>query len=178
MIIAGERGRRPNPFRHYSVDDEGADRAAQSECPFCPGREAMTPAEVLAYPPANGGEPASRWGVRVVPNRFPALRIEGALDKQAEGLYDRMRGVGAHEVVIETPEHASDPARYSDSQMLGVIQAYRDRMTDLLRDSRFRYVLAFKNHGAAAGATLEHPHSQIIALPIVPARLEAELEGA
>ncbi len=139
----------------------------------------MTPPEVLVFrdDPGDGGS-APSWIVRVVPNRYPALRIEGTPDKRAEGLYDMMRGIGAHEVVIESPEHDGDPARYSPGQMAGVIRAYRDRTTDLLRDTRFRYVLVFKNHGAAAGATLTHPHSQIIALPVVPARLEAELAGA
>src|SRR5262245_52959441 len=173
VIIAGERGQRPNPFRH-----EAAQPTASAECPFCPGRESMTPPEVLAFRggPADGGVQA--WSVRVVPNRFPALRIEGALDKRAEGLYDMMRGIGAHEVVIESPDHDSDPARYGPQQMVEVISAYRDRTIDLLRDARFRYVLVFKNHGAAAGATLSHPHSQIIALPVVPGRLESELAGA
>jgi UDPglucose--hexose-1-phosphate uridylyltransferase len=172
VIIAGERSLRPNPLRHYASRVED-----QDPCPFCAGREGMTPPEVLAYRP-DGGANSPSWSVRVVPNRFPALRIEGELDKQGEGLYDLMRGIGAHEVVIETPEHGLDPSRYPARQMEDVLHAYRDRMTDLLRDSRFRYVLVFKNHGPAAGATLPHPHSQIIALPIVPARIEAELGGA
>lgn len=158
VIIAGERGQRPDPFRHYASAVPGAD-----PCPFCPGHEGMTPPEVLAYRNEGGVENAPRWSVRVVPNRFPALRIEGTLDKRAEGLYDKMHGIGAHEVVIETPDHALEPARYGARQMVEVVNAYRDRVTDLLHDARFRYVLIFKNHGAAAGATLAHPHSQIIA---------------
>lgn len=173
VIIAGERGQRPNPFRQYPVTvDSGR------TCPFCPGQEEMTPPEVLAYKSEEGASGGSGWSLRVVPNRFPALRIEGGLDKKGEGLYDRMRGIGAHEVVIETPVHDSDPARYTARQALEVIRAYRDRMSDLLHDARFRYVLVFKNHGAAAGATLAHPHSQIIALPVVPIRMQAELTGA
>jgi UDPglucose--hexose-1-phosphate uridylyltransferase len=173
VIIAGERGRRPNPFREYASRVQTDDG-----CPFCPGREGMTPPEILAYRPDGDGANAPRWTVRVVPNRFPALRIEGSLDKRPEGLYDKMRGVGAHEVVIETPDHDADAPGYSARQMEEVLHAYRDRMTDLLHDTRFRYVLVFKNHGAAAGATLAHPHSQIIALPIVPIRIESELAGA
>src|SRR2546428_2594301 len=172
VIIAGGRAQPPTPSRHYAPAADPGD-----DCPFCPGREGLTPPEVLAFrdSPGDGARP---WSVRVVPNRFPALRIEGALDKRGEGLYDMMRGIGAHEVVIESPEHDSDPARYGPRQMVEVISAYRERTTDLLRDTRFRYVLVFKNHGAAAGATLSHPHSQIIALPVVPARLESELAGA
>jgi len=174
VIIAGERGQRPNPFRTYAPAPNQVE-----ECPFCPGRESMTPPEVLAFRDGReDGGGTGAWRVRVVPNRFPALRIEGTLDKRPEGLYDMMRGIGAHEVVIETPDHDSDPARYGARQMVDVIGAYRDRTIDLLRDVRFRYVLVFKNHGAAAGATLSHPHSQIIALPVVPARLESELAGA
>jgi UDPglucose--hexose-1-phosphate uridylyltransferase len=170
VIISGERSRRPNPFRHYptAIEDAGP-------CPFCPGNEEMTPPEVLAY---RGTQDPSEWRVRVVPNLFPALRIEGDLDKKGEGLYDMMRGIGAHEVVIETRDHKENPATYPPGQMTAVINAYRERMMDLLRDGRFRYVMAFKNHGAAAGASLAHAHSQIIALPVVPVRVMAELEGA
>jgi UDPglucose--hexose-1-phosphate uridylyltransferase len=171
VIIAGERSRRPNTFRNYPSSFETV-----GPCPFCPGNEGMTPPEILVQRPGEGKEGA--WSLRVVPNRFPALRIEGDLDKRGEGLYDTMRGIGAHEVVIETPDHQADPSSFSPDQMTGVLSAYRDRMIDLLRDGRFRYVMAFKNHGAPAGATLYHAHSQIIALPVVPVRTIAELEGS
>jgi len=171
VIIAGGRSRRPNPFRHYTTTIESPD-----PCPFCPGNETLTPPDVLVYHGAEGE--ASSWKLRVVPNLFPALRIEGDLDKKGEGLYDLMRGIGAHEVVIETREHGENPATFSAEQMTLVIRAYRDRMMDLLRDGRFRYVMAFKNHGAPAGATLAHSHSQIIALPVVPVRVMAALEGS
>jgi UDPglucose--hexose-1-phosphate uridylyltransferase len=173
VIVAGVRGHRPNPFRKYTA----AIKSSQP-CPFCPGSEQMTPPEILVNRKQGEGPGGATWEVRVVPNKYPALRIEGALDKQGEGLYDRMRGVGAHEIVIESAIHDSDPPRYGVQQMTDVISAYRDRMTDLTRDTRFRYVLVFKNYGAPAGASLEHPHSQIIALPIVPARMELELDGA
>jgi UDPglucose--hexose-1-phosphate uridylyltransferase len=173
VIIAGERGHRPSPFRRYATAI-----GSEDPCPFCPGNEGMTPPEVLAYRTDNGDDPSQKWSVRVVPNRYPALRIEGTLDKQAEGLYDRMRGIGAHEIVIETPAHDQEPSQYGARQMVEVINAYRDRMTDLLHDVRFRYVLVFKNHGAPAGATLAHPHSQVIALPVVPVRIDSELAGA
>ena len=171
VIIAGERGQRPNPFRRYTTAVPESD-----PCPFCPGHESMTPKEVLLYHGA--GESDGRpWSVRVVPNLYPALRIEGMHDKRGEGLYDMMRGIGAHEIVIETPRHDEDPASYPREQMIEVIRAYRERMIDLLRDSRFQSVLVFKNHGPAAGASLQHAHSQIIALPVVPARIEMELLG-
>ena len=172
VIIAGERSRRPNPFRSYTTVVPGGDA-----CPFCPGHESMTPKEVLLYQAGTetpGGDP---WRVRVVPNLYPALRIEGDHDKRGEGLYDMMRGIGAHEIVVETPRHDEDPASFTREQMAEVIQAWRERMIDLLRDTRFQYVLVFKNHGPAAGASLPHAHSQIIALPVTPGRIEMELVG-
>lgn len=171
VIIAEERANRPNAFRRYPVVVDPPET-----CPFCVGHEQMTPPSVLTYAEAtpSGGS----WSLRVVPNRFPALRIEGSLEKKYTGIYDKMQGLGAHEVVIETPEHRTDMAQFSRAQMGQVLQSYRDRMSDLFRDSRFRYVLAFKNFGNAAGATLSHSHSQLIALPIVPIQLEREIIGA
>jgi UDPglucose--hexose-1-phosphate uridylyltransferase len=114
----------------------------------------------------------------VVPNRFPALMIEGALGREGEGLYDRMNGVGAHEVIIETHRHDDSMADLSAHEIESVLWAYRDRILDLKKDSRFRYVMIFKNHGRAAGASLDHSHSQLIALPIVPKNVTEEMKGA
>jgi UDPglucose--hexose-1-phosphate uridylyltransferase len=116
--------------------------------------------------------------VRVVPNRFPALQVEGALDRQGEGIFDKMNGIGAHEVIIETPDHHASLATLTVVAIERVLWAYRERMLDLKQDRRFRYILIFKNHGAPAGASLEHPHSQLIALPIVPLQVRDEVEGA
>ena len=114
----------------------------------------------------------------MVPNKFPALGIEGDLNREGEGMFDRMNGVGAHEVIIETPDHQSTLATISERAIEDVLWAYRERVIDLKNDKRFRYVLIFKNHGDAAGASLEHSHSQLIALPIVPKRVREELDGA
>jgi UDPglucose--hexose-1-phosphate uridylyltransferase len=116
--------------------------------------------------------------VRVVPNKFPALRIEGDLERSGEGLYDRMNGVGAHEVVIESPEHAARLEELPTAHLAEVLRAYRERVLDLARDLRLEYVTVFKNQGEAAGATLEHSHSQLIATPIVPMIVAEELSGA
>jgi len=138
----------------------------------------MTPHEVLAYR-QNGSAPNTPgWELRVVPNKFPALQVEGTLDRQPDGMFDRMNGIGAHEVIIETPHHDRSLASMSEPEIERVLWAYRERIVDLKRDSRLRYILVFKNHGAAAGATLEHTHSQLIALPIVPDFLRQELSGA
>jgi len=138
----------------------------------------MTPPEVLAYR-QNGSAPNTPgWELRVVPNKFPALQVEGTLDREPDGMFDRMNGIGAHEVIIETPHHDRSLATMSEPEVERVLWAYRERILDLKRDSRLRYILVFKNHGAAAGATLEHTHSQLIALPIVPEFLRQELSGA
>jgi UDPglucose--hexose-1-phosphate uridylyltransferase len=147
-------------------------------CPFCPGQEGMTPPEVMAYRPPSSAPNSGGWTLRVVPNKFPALMIEGHLDRQGEGLYDKMNGVGAHEVIIETPLHDQAFANLDVGTIENVLWAFRDRIVDLRRDARFRYVMVFKNHGAAAGATLAHSHSQLIALPVVPVNVAEEMAGA
>jgi len=172
VIISTERGRRPSDF----VTEER--RPIGGFCPLCEGNEDKTPPEIIAFR-ENGTPPNTPgWTLRVVPNKFPALRIEGELNREGEGIYDKMNGIGAHEVVIETPLHYETLATLPLKAVKNVLWAYRERMTDLRRDQRLRYVLVFKNHGVAAGASLEHSHSQIIALPIVPRRVAEEIEGA
>lgn len=172
VIISTDRSRRPMNFAPTRVE------RASNFCPFCPGQEDKTPPEVYACRQNGGGPNSTGWKVRVVPNKFPALQIEGALDRRGEGLYDKMNGVGAHEVVIEGPNHDLSLADLPVEHLVEVLKAYRERMVDLHRDRRFRYVLVFKNHGAGAGATLEHTHTQLIATPIIPKILMEELEGA
>jgi len=166
VIISTDRGKRPNDFLRESVFPK-----PPQNCPFCPGNEGKTPPEILAYGRNGTGTNTPGWNIRVVPNRFPALGIEGELDREGEGLFDKMNGIGAHEVVIETPQHQTTLAQLPQKSIEDVLWAYRDRMLDLKNDKRFRYVLIFKNHGEAAGASVEHPHSQLIALPIVPRRV-------
>jgi UDPglucose--hexose-1-phosphate uridylyltransferase len=115
---------------------------------------------------------------RVVPNKYPALRIEGTTDVTVDGLFERMGGVGAHEVIVETPDHAAHPGVMRPDQLASVLWMYRERYCDLDKDPRFKYLLLFRNHGRQAGASLAHPHSQLIALPIVPKRAEEELAAA
>ena len=146
-------------------------------CPFCPGNESMTPPEISSVENKTPSK-QSRWQVRVVPNKFPALRIEGTTEKTTKGIYDRVGGFGAHEVIIENPDHGSELADLPAERVEDVLKMYRDRCLDLRRDPRFRYILIFKNYGASAGASLEHPHSQLIGLPIVPSRVLHELKGA
>ena len=173
MIISTERQKRPSDFRIDRVTTLGAE-----DCPFCTGREDLTPHEVLAYRQNGSAANGPGWDLRVVPNKFPALKVEGSLERQAEGMFDRMNGIGAHEVIIETPDHNKTLASMSEAEIERVLWAFRERMLDLKKDIRFRYILIFKNHGAAAGATLEHSHSQLIALPIVPDFVREEIDGA
>lgn len=173
VIIATERAKRPSDVQR------APDRMQNGLCPFCPGQEDKTPHEVYvagrpAAAPANG----PGWKVRVVPNRYPALKIEGDLEREADGIYDRMNGIGAHEVIIETADHSKDLAALSDAEVTEVLFAFKARMVDLRNDLRFRYILLFKNHGPAAGATLEHAHSQLIALPVTPRQVQEEIDGA
>jgi UDPglucose--hexose-1-phosphate uridylyltransferase len=172
VIIATERARRPQDFSREQVVIKGG-----RFCPFCPGNESKTPPEVLAYRTGSGPNQPG-WTLRVVPNKFPALRVEGDFDRQGDGIYDRMNGIGAHEVVIETPQHDLTLATMPDKAVEAVFWAYRDRILDLKKDGRMRYILVFKNHGEAAGASLEHSHSQLIALPVVPRRVVEEMEGS
>lgn len=147
-------------------------------CQFCAGREAQTPPEVDAIRAGAYAPNASGWQARVVPNKFPALRIEGELDRRGVGLYDMSNGIGAHEVLIETPEHNKNFADYSLEEVINVIKLYQSRSASLARDKRFKYIMIFKNYGQSAGASVEHAHSQIIALPMVPKYVAEELEGA
>jgi UDPglucose--hexose-1-phosphate uridylyltransferase len=172
VIIATDRGKRPSDFVKETVRIRGG------FCPFCYGNEDKTPPEILAYRTDGGPRNSPGWRLRVVPNKFPALGIEGDLNRQGDGLFDKMNGVGAHEVIIETPDHNATLATIGEQEIEDVFWAFRDRMLDLKKDKRFRYILIFKNHGEAAGASLEHAHSQLIALPIVPKLVREEIEGS
>ncbi|MFP4687495.1 MAG: galactose-1-phosphate uridylyltransferase, partial [bacterium] len=172
VIIAEERGQRPQDFS----GENKLKNDAPEYCPFGAGNEDMTPPEIYAARPH--GARHSEWQVRVVPNKYPALAIEGKLNREGIGSFDRMSGIGAHEVVIETPEHNLQIPEYSLEQMERVIEAYQSRMLDLRKDRLFRYILVFKNHGEKAGASLAHPHSQIIALSVTPQRVKEQLKGA
>lgn len=170
VIISSERGRRPLDFQGGGGADPSA---SEKRCPFCRGREHLTPETISSY---GGGD--EDWKVRVVSNRFPALRVEGNLDRAAVGQFDRMNGIGAHEVVIETPDHDTGLADLPVEHFAMVLRAYRDRIIDLSNDTRLRYVLVFKNAGASAGASLTHAHTQIMATPITPRTVSMELAAA
>jgi len=172
VIVATERAARPTDF-------ETKPQIIKSGfCPFCEGNEDKTPPEILAYRD-NGAMPdTSGWRVRVVPNKFPALQTEGEYLKCEEGIYEMMNGIGAHEVIIESPRHIQSLTSLDNGNVEEVLLCYRDRLVDLKSDKRFVYGLLFKNVGFSAGASLEHTHSQLIVTPIVPPLVANEIANA
>ncbi len=174
VVIAKERGKRPHDFKKPQKKEE----AGPKICPFCPGNEKMTPPEINAYRNNGGPQNSAGWHVRCIPNKFPALRIEGDVDHRVSQLWNRMNGVGAHEVVVETADHDRSLAQMSRWEVSEVIHMYKERYNDLTGDLRFKYMLIFKNHGKSAGASLAHPHSQLIATPMIPRRIMDELNHA
>jgi UDPglucose--hexose-1-phosphate uridylyltransferase len=172
VIIATERAKRP--------EDLALHRPAQTvlpyleSCPFCPGNEVHTPTELSRYP-LNAAEP---WQVRVIPNKFAALsrdlhptRIQGDVSRRIEGF-------GFHEVIIESREHSECMALQSDAEVASILRVYKERYHLLGMDRRINHVTIFKNHGADAGASQQHPHSQLIATPVIPSQVRCRLQEA
>ena len=175
VIIAPKRGERPNDFHSDFTIEAGRQRDA--ECPFCEGHEAETLPEVYAHRPHGSQANQPGWQVRVAPNKFPALRSAEEFEIQAEGMHQRLNGIGAHEVVIETPQHGLSMADLDAAHLAHVLTAYRQRLQALMQDARVRYVQLFKNHGAGAGASLAHSNAQILTLPVMPGALSTELRS-
>jgi UDPglucose--hexose-1-phosphate uridylyltransferase len=174
VIISEERKKRP---KYYQIVVD-KDLSIPENCPFCPGNEAMTPPETFALRPGHSPANTPGWELRVVPNKFPALRVEGSLRKSGEGFYDKMNGIGAHEVLIETPRHQHTWFDGDAQVIRNTLLAAKARVLDLNKDTRFKYIMVFKNFGPTAGATLSHSHTQLIALPVVPLRVQEEIDGA
>jgi len=172
VIIAPERADRPHAIVRMRPEENG------EPCPFCPGNESMTPPELLVHRPIGGAANGPGWTLRVVPNKFPALRVESQMFRRGQGPYDLLAGIGAHEVIIETAEHARQLHEQGAAQIHHVLAAFQSRMLDLVRDERLRHIVFFKNSGPAAGATLPHPHSQLVALPMVPGETRLEMDAA
>jgi UDPglucose--hexose-1-phosphate uridylyltransferase len=172
VIISTERGKRPHDFVVEPEVTKGG------FCPFDTGNEHTTPPEIMAYREPGTAPNSPGWRLRVVGNKFPALVMEGQLNRAGEGMFDKMNGIGAHEVIIETPDHHATLATIPVEGFMDVLSAYRDRIVALSQDPRFKYVVVFKNWGRAAGASLEHTHSQLIGLPIVPELVQEELAGS
>jgi UDPglucose--hexose-1-phosphate uridylyltransferase len=149
----------------------------EGTCILCAGRERETPSEITAIPKANPGG-AGGWWTRVIPNFVPVFHIEGELGRSGEGMYDRMNSIGANEIIIESPQHATRPEDMGIEQMARVLLTYRERMADLEKDPRLRYTLIYKNSGKDAGATYSHPISHLASTPVIPKRVKEELDGS
>ncbi len=174
VIIATERSKRPGSY-HIEKDLTATD---PKQCPFCVGHEGMTPPEIYALRPDGTRPDTPGWKVRVVPNKFPALGIDVPLNRMGVGMFDAMTGFGAHEVVIETPDHSREAKDQRIEEIAAWLRVIQHRVKDLHKDERFRYILVFKNKGKAAGASLSHPHHQIIATPVTVKRVNEELTGS
>ncbi len=177
VIIATERAKRPEDYPKNSEKEEHPHY--KENCPFCPGNEAMTPPEEIAYRYAGTEPDTEGWWVRVIPNLFAALEPNGHSGRtQENGFFRKMDGVGKHEVVIESPLHNATIGTMDVKQIEEILLIYRNRFNELSQDSRFQFVKIFRNHGKAAGRSLVHPHSQLIATPIVPLHIRHRLEEA
>lgn len=154
------------------------DSGESGDCPFCEGHESRTPNEIYAVRDDSAPN-GPGWKLRVIPNINPILKIEGELDKFGVGVYDMVSGIGANEVIVETPKHIENFFELAEDQISLVLRTYRQRIDDLHKDKRMRYILIFKNHGRLAGAsTMIHTHSDLIALPATPVRVKQKLGGA
>ena len=172
VIIATERSNRPLQL----TDPPGLVSAL--DCPFCNGNETETPHEVAAWRDPASSADRQGWQVRVVPNKFPALRGPGEADAHRDGVFEGMQGIGVHEVIIEAPEHVASLTQVRPANVQATLRLYRDRLRHWKRDARLVYGMIFKNVGSQAGASLEHTHSQLIALPVVPINVRDEMEGS
>ncbi len=173
IVFSPERQIRPERYRCEEMPP-----TRPEDDPFLEGHETYTPPELYAIRPNGGAANSPGWQVRVVPNRFPALRVEGDLEKEAIGFYDRMNGIGAHEVIVETPHPKLPLEKQSLQGVTRVLEACRSRILDLSKDIRMHYILIFKNQGARAGATMPHAHTQLIALPVTPIVVKEKLTAA
>jgi len=175
VIIAQERSSRPGAFVRKPHHEDKTDPA---RCPFCLGHESETPHEVFSVRDKRTKPNTPGWGVRVVPNKFPALDEKHRLMKKGRGVYDMMTGFGAHEVVIESPNHHHEAKDQTIGQITSWLEVLQLRVGEMKKNEKIRYALIFKNKGRTAGASISHPHHQIIATPVTPKRVREELVGA
>ena len=180
VIIATERARRPETFVPQEKEKKASLPARVDSCPFCNKNEHMTPPEVLAYRDDASGPNSPGWSLRIIPNKFPALEQKKNWEKEAcnsadrWGFLDRFPGYGVHEVIIETPDHNRQLADLKDNELALLFRSFKERLKDLAGDEHLKYVQIFRNHLREAGASIEHPHCQLLALPFIPPLLATE----
>ncbi|MGD0986899.1 MAG: galactose-1-phosphate uridylyltransferase [Candidatus Sulfotelmatobacter sp.] len=172
VIIATERAKRPEELATHRPTQDAPPYV--ESCPFCPGNENRTPPELLRYP-ANSGQP---WAVRVIPNKFAALSSDVQPTRSLQHLRRRVEGFGYHEVIIDGPDHSGCMALLPDAHVAKILGVFKERYHVLSADHRITHVTIFKNHGVDAGASLQHPHSQIIATPVIPSQVRHRLHEA
>ncbi len=176
VIISTERAKRPDQFSASSVEKEAL--APGEKCPFCEGNESMTPPEIYALRKPGTRPNGPGWEVRVIPSISPLLQIEGNLDRHGHGMYDLMNAKGAHEIVIDTPQHLRE-SQISQDHIAKSVNVIVDRIQDLQNDPSIKYALIFKNYGqAAGGGHIKHSRLQIIGTPVNLKRVKEELAGA
>jgi UDPglucose--hexose-1-phosphate uridylyltransferase len=171
VIIATERAKRPEDFVKKKKEKVILPGYSES-CPFCPGNERMSPVETCSIREGN------RWKVRAIPNKFPAVSPEGELVNREDGIVRLVSGVGIHDVIIEGPEHNLTTAQFEKGRILDIISVYKKRYLQVMEDDRVELVTIFKNHGESAGTSLEHPHSQLVATPVVPSSIRQRIADA
>jgi len=175
VIISTDRAKRPDQFASAHRKEE---LAPGEKCPFCEGHESMTPPEIYALRRSGTARNSPGWDIRVIPSITPLLQIECELDRHGHGMYDLMNPRGAHEVIVESPRHIVE-SELTPEQIVKVSNVLLDRIGDLEKDPRIKYVLYFKNYGEAAGSgRIRHSRSQIIGTPINLQRVKEELTGA
>ncbi len=171
VILAPERGKRPHDIAKDQVKREALP-TSRPDCPFCVGNEDRTTGAVYTFPETGP------WKVRVVPNKFAALQPELATTRTKVGSFLAAKGFGIAEVVIEHPRHDATIATMELDEVAAVLRAYRQRHLEISKNDKINLISIFRNHGARAGTSLEHPHSQIIATPIVPPHVRYPIEQA
>ena len=178
-MLASERGRRPSDFKSSAAVAAKPNQAELDRCPLCFGHEDMAPPAVFEMWPAAGSGRRMTWITRVVENKFPALKSGELLAQEdVDEFFHYLTGVGGHEVIVDSPKHTDTLANMPHSQLIALIKTYVQRYRFWRNDKRMAYTLVFKNYGSAAGASLSHPHSQLVAIPIIPPRVSEELDEA
>jgi len=168
VVVTNDHPKGPSDYLPFKPPYQPQEET-KGGCPFCPGNEGTTPKETFSLSREGGG-----WSVRVIPNKFPFFHIEGEFDRRPEGMYDVMDAIGAHEIVVEAPEHKQSYAFMETPQIEKILFAYRERLMDLEKDRRFQQFLILKNY---PGVFNHHPHSHILAMPVIPRRIDEEVWG-
>ena len=171
VIITPERAKRPDQFAAGNQTKPILSEYVP-DCPFCAGNERYTLEESFRIPEKGN------WKVRVIANKFPALSGKGNRVRKVDGIYRSMTAVGYHEVIVEHPHHNITTALMKSEEVVDILKVYRERYQAIKRDNRVEAIILFKNHGEGAGTSIVHPHSQLVATPIVPSQIRIRIDEA